>query len=61
MQETPITATEAGAMIRRGELSCVELTAAAIERADTLDPRLSRHSDRDQRYSGHGGRADHGQ
>ena len=40
MQEMPITVSEAAAMLRRGETTSVELTTAAIERADALDPKL---------------------
>jgi aspartyl-tRNA(Asn)/glutamyl-tRNA(Gln) amidotransferase subunit A len=38
MIEIPTTATEAGARIRAGDLTSVELTEAVLARADSLDP-----------------------
>jgi aspartyl-tRNA(Asn)/glutamyl-tRNA(Gln) amidotransferase subunit A len=38
--EVPLTVSEAGAKLRAGELSSVELTGAVLKRADHLDDRL---------------------
>ncbi len=40
MTEMPLSLTEAAAALRDGTLSSVELTAAALRRADALDPEL---------------------
>jgi aspartyl-tRNA(Asn)/glutamyl-tRNA(Gln) amidotransferase subunit A len=40
MTEIPLTVTEAGAQLRAGELTSVDLTEAVLARADLLDDRL---------------------